>query len=97
MAKAILLKPADIYVEYGIKTRALAYMRECSTDSGVLVGPLWINPKDTNIYLYRREWIEAWLIKDTVKFTDVPELQNDKNNKSKQNLLKFQKKPTHTK
>ena len=39
---------------------------------------------------------EAWLIKDTVKF-DVPELQNDKNDKSKPNLLKFQKKPSHTK
>tara|TARA_R110000782_G_scaffold23422_3_gene61300 strand:- start:1433 stop:1723 length:291 start_codon:yes stop_codon:yes gene_type:complete len=96
MAKAILLKPADIQCEYGIKTRALAYMRECSNDSGVLVGPIWINPKDTNIYLYRRESVEAWLIKDTVKF-DVPELQNDKNDQSKPNLLKFQKKPTHTK
>ena len=97
MPKPILLKPAEIQGEYGIKTRALAYMRECSNDTGVLVGPIWINPKDTNIYLYRRESIEAWLIKDTVKFTDVPELQNDKNDKSKPNLLKFQKKPSHTK
>ena len=91
MAKTILLKPADIYAEYGIKTRALAYMRECSLDTGKLVGPLWINPKDTNIYLYRREWIEACLIKDTVNF-DVPELQNDKNDKSKPNILNYPKK-----
>jgi len=96
MSKTILLKPADIYMEYGIKTRALAYMRECSLDTGVLVGPLWINPKDTNIYLYRREWIEAWLIKDTVKL-NVPELQNDKNDKAEPNILKYQKKPNKTK
>jgi len=97
MAKAIILKPAEIECEYGIKTRALAYMRECSLDKGEQVGPIWINPKDTNIYLYRRESIETWLIKDTVKFTDVPEQQNDKNDKSKLNLLKFPKKPNLTK
>ena len=96
MAKSDLLKPAQIYLEYGIKTRALAYMRTCSLDQGCLVGPLWINPKDTNIYLYKREWIEAWIAKDTVNF-DVPELQNDKNDKSKQNILKFQNKPNKQK
>ena len=97
MAKLDLLKPNQIFAEYGIKMRALAYMRTCSEDSGELVGPLWINPKDTNIYLYKREWIEAWITKDTVKFTDVPELQNDKKDKSKLNLLKFPKKPNLTK
>ena len=91
MPKPILLKPTDIEAEYGIKKRALAYMRECTIDRGELVGPVWINPKDTNIYLYRRESIEEWLIKDTVNF-DVPELQNDKNDKSKPNILKYQKK-----
>lgn len=91
MAKTILMKPTDIEAEYGIKKRALAYMREITQDGGVLVGPIWINPKDTNIFLYRRESIEAWLIKDTVKY-DVPELQNDKNNKSKPNILKYQNK-----
>ena len=91
MAKTILMKPTDLEAEYGIKKRALAYMREITEDGGVLVGPIWINPKDTNIFLYRRESIEAWLIKDTVKY-DVPELQNDKNDKSKPNILKYQNK-----
>ena len=91
MAKTILMKPTDIEAEYGIKKRALAYMREITQDGGILVGPIWINPKDTNIFLYRRESIEAWLIKDTVKY-DVPELQNDKNDKSKPNILKYQNK-----
>ena len=96
MPKLDLLKPNQIFAEYGIKTRALAYMREQTDDSGVLIGPLWINPKHTNIYYYKREWIEEWILKDTIK-PDVPELQNDKNDKSKPNLLKFPKKPTHTK
>ena len=96
MAKLDLLKPNQIFAEYGIKTRALAYMREQTEDFGVLVGPLWINPKDTNIYYYKREWIEEWIAKDTVNY-DVPKLQNDKNDKTKPNLLKFPKKPTHTK
>ena len=45
-----LLKPIQIQIEYGIKPRALAYMRELSDDAGELVGPLWINPKDTEIF-----------------------------------------------
>jgi hypothetical protein len=96
MVKSDLLKPAQVFAEYGIKTRALAYLRECSDDQGKLIGPLWINPKDTDIYYYKREWIEAWIIKDTVQF-DVPELQNDKKDNSKPNLLNFPKKPNHTK
>ena len=96
MSKNDLLKPAQIFEEYGIKTRALAYMREQTEDYGVLVGPLWINPKDTNIYYYKRIWIEEWILKDTVKF-DVPELQNDKNDKNKPNILKFQNKPNDQK
>mgnify|MGYP003120270601 FL=1 len=96
MAKLDLLKPCQIFAEYGIKTRALAYMREQTDDTGVLIGPLWINPKHTNIYYYKREWIEEWILKDTIK-PDVPELQNDKNDKSKPILLKFPKKPTRTK
>jgi hypothetical protein len=96
MSKNDLLKPIQIFEQYGIKTRALAYMREQTDDTGVLIGPLWINPKHTNIYYYKREWIEEWITKDTVKF-DVPELQNDKNDKSKQNILNFQNKPNKQK
>ena len=50
MSKNDLLKPIQIFEQYGIKTRALAYMREQTDDTGVLIGPLWINPKHTNIY-----------------------------------------------
>ena len=89
MPKPILLKPTDIEAEYGIKKRALAYMRECSRDEGRLRGPMFL--KDENIILYQRKSVVEWLIRDTVKF-DVPELQNDKNDKSEQNILKYQKK-----
>ena len=94
MSKTDLLKPAQIFAEYGIKPRALAYMREQTIDGGHLIGPLWINPKDTNIYYYKRIWIEQWIEKDTV--VNVPELQNDKkdkSNKSKSNILNYPKHP----
>ena len=90
-----LLKPNQIFAEYGIKVRALAYMREQTKDLGRQIGPFWINPKDTNIYYYKRIWIDQWIEKDTV--SNVPELQNDKNDKSKQNILKFQNKPNKQK
>ena len=93
MSKVDLLKPAQVFAEYGIKPRALAYMREQSNDCGYLIGPLWINPKDTNIFFYKRVWIDEWIEKDTVKF-NVPELQNDKkdkSNKSNSNILNYPK------
>ena len=94
MSKTDLLKPAQVFAEYGIKPRALAYMREQTIDGGHLIGPLWINPKDTNIYYYKRIWIDQWIEKDTV--VNVPELQNDKkdkSNKSKSNILNYPKHP----
>ena len=89
-----LLKPKEVWCEYGIKVRALAYMREKTEDLGRQIGPFWINPKDTNIYYYKRVWIEQWIEKDTV--SNVPELQNDKtnkSNKSKSNILNYPKQP----
>ena len=80
-----LLKPAQVYSEYGIKPRALAYMRELTADTSELVGPLWINPKNTDIIYYRREWIEAWIRKDTVNVT-VPTIQNEQKTTFKQNI-----------
>ena len=87
-----LLKPNQVYAEYGIKVRALAYMREQTRDLGRQIGPIWINPKDTNIYYYKRIWLDQWIKQDTI--TNVPELQNDKkdkSNKSKSNILNYPK------
>ena len=88
-----LLKPTEVYAEYGIKVRALAYMREQTEDIGHLIGPYWINPPDTEIYYYKRIWIDDWMTRDQCKF-NVPTLQNDKSNKSEENITnihKFQK------
>ena len=96
MPKKDLLKPCQVYAEYGIKPRALAYMRELSGDSNELVGPLWINPKDTDIFYYKREWIEEWMEKDTFR-PDVPPLQSQQSKQSKpktSNIHKFPNKTT---
>ena len=94
MPKKDLLKPCQVYAEYGIKPRALAYMREVTKDTNELVGPLWINPKGRDIYYYKREWIEEWIGKDTHKL-DVPPLQSQQSQQSKpktSNVHKFQNK-----
>jgi hypothetical protein len=96
LPKKDLLKPCQVYAEFGIKQRALAYMRELSDDAGELVGPLWIHPKDTDIYYYKREWIEEWIQKDTYK-PDVPSLQSQQSKQSKPkitNIHKLQNKTT---
>jgi hypothetical protein len=89
-----LLKPKQVWYEFGIKVRALAYMRDQTIDLGRQIGPFWINPRDTNIYYYKRVWIEQWLERDTIGI--VPQLQNDKtnkSNKSKSNILNYPKHP----
>ena len=93
LLKKDLLKPCQVYAEYGLKPRALAYMRELTNDTNELVGPLWINPKNTDIIYYRREWIEKWIEKDTIK-VNVPSLQNEQNttkNPNITNIHNFQK------
>jgi hypothetical protein len=98
-----LLKPPQVFLEYGIKPRALAYMRELSDDLGRQIGPRWINPKDTEIYFYPRHFIEEWIAKDMINFENVEEtdvLPDTKSTKStkdtkdlnNQNIHKFQKK-----
>ena len=89
--KKDLLKPCQVYAEYGIKPRALAYMRELTNDTNELVGPLWINPKETDIFYYKREWIEDWIQKDTFK-PSVPPLQSQQSKPKTSNIHKFQNK-----
>lgn len=98
-----LLKPNQVFAQYGIKPRALAYMREQSRDLGKQIGPRWINPKDTEIYFYPKHFIEEWIASDMSNFenaeqTDVPPItKSTKSTKptkeqNNSNIHKFQKK-----
>mgnify|MGYP003145113889 CR=1 FL=1 len=83
-----LLKPTQVYAEYGIKPRCLAYMREQTKDTGQLVGPLWI--QQGNIVFYKRKWIEEWIANQTF----VPAIQTLQNKQKNANIHKFQKPTT---
>ncbi len=80
-----LLKPTQVYAEYGIKPRCLAYMREQTRDTGELIGPQWI--QQGNIIFYKRKWIDTWQLNNTF----VPAIQSQQTNKKAPNIHKFHK------
>ena len=80
-----LLKPNQVYAEYGIKTRCSAYMREQTRDSGELFGPLWI--QQGNLVFYKRKWVEEWIAKQTF----VPAVQTLQTKQKTAKIHKFQK------
>ena len=80
-----LLKPTQVYAEYGIKPRCLAYMREQTRDTGELIGPQWI--QQGNIIFYKRKWIDTWQLNNTF----VPAVQSQQTNKKAPNIHKFHK------
>ena len=80
-----LLKPTQVYAEYGIKPRCLGYMREQTKDTGELVGPQWI--QQGNIIFYKRKWIDTWQLNNTF----VPAVQSQQTNKKAPNIHKFHK------
>ena len=82
-----LLKPPEVYAEYGIKTRCLSYMRSQSRDTGELIGPKYI--QQGNIIFYKWKWIEDWQLNNTF----VPAVQTQQTDKKSSNIHKFQKVP----
>ncbi len=65
------LRPAEVDREFGIETSTLAYMRECSFDTGKLRGPMFL--KDENIVLYQRKAVIIWINKTTFSPTETQE------------------------
>ena len=75
-----LLKPTQVYAEYGVKPRCLSYMRTQSRDTGELVGPQYI--QQGNIIFYKRKWIDAWKLNNTF----VPAVQTAQTDKKLPNV-----------
>lgn len=48
-----MLTPAQVEKEFGFSKNTLKYWRECTKDTGVLVGPPFFN--DGNVNLYQRK------------------------------------------
>jgi len=87
-----LLKPNQIYAEYGIKTRCLAYMRSQTKDEGALIGPMWI--QQGNIVFYKRKWIVEWMTKYQGFVPPVQTQQTQQTKQKTSNVHKFQNKTT---
>ena len=83
-----LLKPAQVYAEYGIKPRCLSYMRTQSRDTGELVGPQYI--QQGQIIFYKRKWIDTWQLNNTF-VPAVQTEQTEQTDKKTSNIHKFQK------
>ena len=83
-----LLKPTQVYAEYGIKPRCLSYMRTQTKDTGELIGPQFI--QQGHIIFYKRKWIDAWQLNNTF----VPAVQTEQTDKKQSNVHKFQNKTT---
>jgi len=84
-----LLKPNQVYAEYGIKPRCLAYMREQTRDTGELFGPMWI--QQGNLIFYKRKWIDEWMTKHQ---GFVPPIQTQQTKQKTSNIHKLQNKTT---
>ena len=83
-----LLKPTQVYAEYGVKPRCLSYMRTQSRDTGELVGPQYI--QQGNIIFYKRKWKDAWQLNNTF-VPAVQTEQTEQTDKKQSNVHKFQK------
>ena len=76
------LRPEEIEREFGLDKGTLAYMRECSRDTGKLRGPMFL--KDENIILYQRKSVVIWLNK--TMFSEAESTETGKSGQSKPNL-----------
>lgn len=65
------LKPAEVDREFGIDKGTLAYMRDCSRDTGKLRGPMFL--KDENIVLYQRKAVIIWINNTTFSPAETQE------------------------
>ena len=83
-----LLKPTQVYAEYGIKPRCLSYMRTQTKDTGELIGPQFI--QQGHIIFYKRKWIDNWQLNNT--FVPAVQIeQSEQTDKKTSNIHKFQK------
>ena len=73
-----MIPPKQVSAEFGVPTKTLEYMRDCSIDEGKLRGPLFF--KDENIILYPRRNVIVWL-----KNNDVLTFRNSRKSTKSEN------------
>lgn len=81
------LNPAQVEKEFGLPKATLKYWRECSKDTGTLVGPLFFN--DGNVNLYQRKKVIDYV---NSKMFSSSETSETRETKVTSKIKKFKKK-----
>jgi hypothetical protein len=74
-----MIPPKQVSAEFGVPTKTLEYMRDCSIDEGKLRGPLFF--KDENIILYPRRNVIVWLKTTMFSPSETQETQQSQKTK----------------
>jgi len=81
------LNPGQVEKEFGLPKATLKYWRECSKDTGSLVGPLFFN--DGNVNLYQRKIVIEYV---NDKMFSSSKTRETRETQVKSKITKFKKK-----
>jgi len=85
-----MLTPGQVEKEFGLSKATLKYWRECSKDTGVLVGPQFFN--DGNVNLYQRKIIILYVNSKMFSGSETSETRETAVVKETNQIRKFKKK-----
>jgi len=84
------LNPAQVEKEFGLAKSTLKYWRECSKDTGSLVGPLFFN--DGNVNLYQRKIVIEYINSKMFSSSETGETSESSKTTVKSKIVKIKKK-----
>lgn len=84
------LNPGQVEKEFGLPKATLKYWRDCSKDTGSLVGPLFFN--DGNVNLYQRKIVIEYINKQMFSSSETSETSETDQTQDKSKIKKFRKK-----
>tara|TARA_Y100000004_G_C8896348_1_gene404314 strand:- start:135 stop:440 length:306 start_codon:yes stop_codon:yes gene_type:complete len=85
-----MLTPKEVEKEFGLAIATLKYWRECSKDTGKLVGPLFFN--DGNVNLYQRKIIILYINSKMFSGSETSESRETRETTDNSKIKKFSKK-----
>lgn len=85
-----MLTPAQVEKEFGLGKSTLKYWRECSKDTGSLVGPQFFN--DGNVNLYQRKIVILYVNSKMFSGSETSETRETREVKETNKIKKFKKK-----
>ena len=84
------LNPGQVEKEFGLPKATLKYWRDCSKDTGSLVGPLFFN--DGNVNLYQRKIVIEYINSKMFSSSETGETSESSKTVVKSKIVKIKKK-----